>query len=100
MSYAKSPRQNKQEDNLFLTQKNNEENSSLSRPILTKNLLQTPSLQHLFTKYLASDEDERFPYNTLYSLLHLEINCDSPKTRQAMSNLDIKVEDLIIKQKI
>lgn len=98
MSYAKSPHQNKQEDNLFLTQKNGEENSS--KPVLTKNLLQTPSLQHLFTKYLASDEDERFPYNTLYSLLHLEINCDSPKTRQAMSNLDIKVEDLIIKQKI
>lgn len=63
-----------------------------------KNVLITPSLQHLFTKYLASDEDERFPYNTLYSLLHLEINCDSPKTKQAMSNLEIKVEDLIIKQ--
>lgn len=33
----------------------------------------------------------------MYNLLHLEINCDSPRTRQAMENLEIKVDDLTIK---
>ena len=82
-------------DPLFVTQ--TIDPSQMGKAPLSKSLLQTPSLQHLFAKYLASDEDERFPYNTLYSLLHLEINCESPKTKQAMNNLEIKIEDLIIK---
>lgn len=100
MSYNKAIPTLQQPDPLFMTQQPNppEVANTLKPAILTKNILQTPSLQHLFTKYLASDEDERFPYNTLYSLLHLEINCDSPKTKQAMGNLDIRVDDLIIKQ--
>lgn len=100
MSYSKTTPTHQQPDPLFMTQQpNSQEVANISKPpIISKNVLQTPSLQHLFTKYLASDEDERFPYNTLYSLLHLEINCDSPKTKQAMGNLDIRIEDLIIKQ--
>ena len=81
---------------LFVTQSNDPTLIRKTSSINT-NVLHTPSLQHLFAKYLASDEDERFPYNTLYSVLHLEINCDSPKTKQAMTNLEINIDDLIIK---
>lgn len=100
-------------DLLFVTQ--NRDNSVLNKTITQgNNILHTPSLQHLYTRFLVrygnfsfhkkltsnwklSDEDDRFPYNTLYNLLHLKINCDSPKTRQAMNNLDIKIDDLAIR---
>jgi hypothetical protein len=82
-------------DPLFLTQANANVAVHLNKPTMNKALLQTPNIKHFFAKYLASDDDE---FNTLFKILNLEINCDSPKTRQVMINSNIKVDDLIIQQ--
>ena len=83
------------QDPLFLTQTGSV--AHINKPILSKGVIHTPNIKHFFAKYLASDDDE---YNTLYKILNLEINCDSPKTKQVMLNSSIKVDDLIIQSEI